>query len=82
MYAQVCTRPNISHVVGLLGRFQSNPENAHWVAAKKVLRYLKGTREHILTYRKSNNLEVIGYSDSDFGGVLTADIALSAMCTY
>ncbi|CAA7051374.1 unnamed protein product [Microthlaspi erraticum] len=68
MYAQVCTRPDISHAVGMLGRFQSNPGLAHWKAAKKVLRYLKGTRNNMLTYRKSTHPQMVGFSDSDFGG--------------
>ncbi|BAT92222.1 hypothetical protein VIGAN_07090200, partial [Vigna angularis var. angularis] len=64
MYAQTCTRPDISFAVGMLGRYQSNPGMDHWKAAKKVLRYLQGTKEYMLTYRKSDHLEVIGYSDS------------------
>ena len=68
MYAQTCTRPDISFAVGMLGRYQSNPGVHHWKAAKKVLRYLQGTKEHMLIYRRSNNLEVIGYSDSDYVG--------------
>ncbi|XP_074351699.1 secreted RxLR effector protein 161-like [Apium graveolens] len=68
MYAQVCTRPDISHAVGMLGRFQSDPGIAHWKAAKKVLRYLKGTENHMLTYRKSSHPRMIGYSDSNFAG--------------
>jgi hypothetical protein len=28
-YAQVCTRPDIAYVTGLLGRFQSNPKTEH-----------------------------------------------------
>ena len=40
----------------------------HWKAAKKVLRYLQGTKDHMLTYRRSDHLEVIGYSDSNFVG--------------
>ena len=38
----------------------------HWKAAKRVLRYLQGTKDHLLTFRRTDNLEVIGYSDSDF----------------
>ena len=38
----------------------------HWKAAKKVLRYLQGTKDHTLTYMRFDHLEVIGYSDSDF----------------
>ncbi|GJY30809.1 hypothetical protein Tco_0414304 [Tanacetum coccineum] len=50
----------------ILNRFQSNPGLLHWKAAKKVLRYLQGTKEYKLTYTRSDNLEVIRYSDSDF----------------
>ena len=61
MYAQVCTRPDISFAVGVLGRYQSNPGIEHWKAAKKVLRYLQGTKSHMLTHRPSDQLKVIGY---------------------
>ena len=50
MYAQVCTRPNISFVVGVLGRHLSDPGQRHWKAAKKLLMYLQGTKDLILTY--------------------------------
>ncbi|KZV51821.1 hypothetical protein F511_11198 [Dorcoceras hygrometricum] len=68
MYAQVCTRPDIAYIVGVLGRYLSNPGMDHWKTAKRVMRYLKRIRNYMLTYRKSDNLEIIGYSDSDFAG--------------
>ncbi|KAJ7957479.1 Retrovirus-related Pol polyprotein from transposon TNT 1-94 [Quillaja saponaria] len=37
-YAQVCTRPNITFIVGVLGRYQLSPGSEHWVAMKKVMR--------------------------------------------
>ena len=43
MYAQVCTRLDITFVVGMLGRYQNNSGIEHWTTAKKVLRYLQGT---------------------------------------
>ena len=67
-YVQTCTRPDISFAVGMLGRYQSNPGMDHWKAAKKVLRYLQGTKEYMLTYRRSDNIEIVGYSDSDYAG--------------
>ena len=70
MYAQVCTRPDIAFVVGMLGRYQSDPGLDHWRAAKKVMRYLQGTKDYMLMYRRTDNLEVIGYSDSDFAGCI------------
>ena len=36
MYAMVCTRPEIAHVVGVLSRFMSNPRKEHWTAVKRV----------------------------------------------
>ncbi|GAV81645.1 hypothetical protein CFOL_v3_25099 [Cephalotus follicularis] len=66
MYAQVCTRPDIAFAVGLLGRYQSNPFHDHWVDSKKVLRYLKGTRDFMLTYRRVDDLQLVGFTDSDF----------------
>ena len=68
MYAQVCTRPDIAFIVGMLGRYLSNPGMDHWKAAKRVIRYLQRTKEYMLTYRRSDQLEIIGYSDSDFAG--------------
>lgn len=70
LHAQVYTRPNNSHNVRMLGIFQSNPRMAHWLVAKKVLRYLNGTKYYMLTNIKSNHVEVIGYLDLDFGGCL------------
>jgi len=40
MYAMVCTRPDISHVVGVVSRHTSNPGKQHWEAVKWILRYL------------------------------------------
>ncbi|TYK14596.1 Retrovirus-related Pol polyprotein from transposon TNT 1-94 [Cucumis melo var. makuwa] len=68
LYAQTCTRPDISFAVSMLGRYQSNLGMDHWKAAKKVLRYLQGTKDYMLTYKRSDHLEVIGYSDLDFVG--------------
>lgn len=68
MYAHVCTRPDISHTVGMLDKFQSNPWLPHWQTAKKVLRYLKGIRKYMLTYRKSTHPQMVGFSDWNFSG--------------
>ncbi|KAL0411894.1 UNVERIFIED_CONTAM: Retrovirus-related Pol polyprotein from transposon TNT 1-94 [Sesamum latifolium] len=68
MYAQVCTKSDIAFAMGILGRFQSNPGLDHWRAAKKVMRYLQGMKDYMLMYRRTENLKVVGYSDSDFAG--------------
>ena len=66
MYAQVCTRPDIAYASGVLGQYQSNPGMDHWRAAKKVMRYLQETKDYMLMYRQTENLDLVGYSEADF----------------
>jgi len=68
MFAQTYTIPYISFVIGMLGRYQSNPGLYQLKSTKKALRYLQGTKNHTLTYRRFDHLKVIGYSDSDYVG--------------
>ena len=65
MYAQICTRPDIAYIIGMLGRYLSNSGLDHWKATKRVLRYLQKTKDYMLTYRKSDELEIIGYTNFD-----------------
>jgi hypothetical protein len=67
-YAQVCTRPDLAFITGVLGRYQDNPGMEHWKMVKKDLRYVQGTKCLILTYKRSDSLEIRGYSDADFAG--------------
>ena len=39
----IITRPELSHSVNKVCQFMANPLESHWVAAKRILRYLKGT---------------------------------------
>ena len=68
MHALVCTRPDIVFAIRMLGRYQSNLGIEHRKAAKKIMRYLKGTKDYMLTYKHVDCLEVVGYSNSDFAG--------------
>jgi hypothetical protein len=67
-YAQVCTCPDLAFFTGLLGRYQSNLGIEHWRLVKKVLRYLQGIKGLMLTYRRSDSLHIVGYSNSDYVG--------------
>ncbi|XP_047331184.1 secreted RxLR effector protein 161-like [Impatiens glandulifera] len=59
---------DIAYIVGVLGRYLSNLGLDHLEAVKRLMRYLKRTRSYMITYRRSDNIEIIGYSDSDFAG--------------
>ena len=67
-YAQVCTRPDLAFATGVFSRYQSNPELAYWVGVKKALRYCQGTKDYMLTYKRTDNLEVVCYTDVDLAG--------------
>ncbi|SGY28317.1 BQ5605_C080g12972 [Microbotryum silenes-dioicae] len=70
MYAAVGTRPNLAYVVAYLARFSQQPSPAHWTAITQVLRYIKGTLDLGLTYRKTD-VAFHGYSDANWGACLT-----------
>ena len=64
------TRPDMMFVVNLISRYMENPTELHLLAAKRVLRYLKGTTEFGIFYKKGGNKEFLAYTDSDYAGDL------------
>eukprot|EP00963_Diacronema_lutheri_P011302 scaffold1360_cov595-Pavlova_lutheri.AAC.1 len=75
LYLSTTVRPDIAHAAAVLSRYMSKPAQEHWKAAKRVLKYLKGTRTHGLCLGQHEpesanaemGLELTGYCDSDFG---------------
>ena len=63
-----CTRPDILYAVGVVSRYMELPTTTHMKAAKRILRYIKGTINFGLYYSTSNDYKLVGYSDSDWGG--------------
>ena len=53
MYLSVYTRGDISYGVNQCARFMNNPGPSHVSAAKRILRYLAGSADLGLTYRRS-----------------------------
>ena len=64
----IATRADIMHVVSLISRFMERPKEAHWQAAKIILRYVKRTKRYGILYTTSEDFELIGYTDSDWAG--------------
>ena len=62
-----CSRPDLAWIVTKLSQHLSNPTKADWMTIKHVLRYIKGTVDYKLTFRKSRSgLKLHGHSDSDW----------------
>lgn len=53
IYAMQCTRPDISWIISKLSQTLANPKMENLVAAKHVLRYLKGTNDNELCFKKN-----------------------------
>ena len=68
LYLSTGTRPDIAFAVGNVARFSANPTTRHWIGVKRIFRYLKGTPDLGLHYSRSDNEDLIGYSDSDWAG--------------
>ena len=62
------TRPDIMFAVSLISRFMERPKEAHWKAAKRILRYVKGTKRFGILYTFSESSDLVGYTDSDWDG--------------
>lgn len=67
MYLAIGTRPDIANTVSRLSQHTNDPGNQHWKDAKRLLRYLAGTKHLALKYTKTGDL-LFGYSDADWGG--------------
>ena len=64
MYAMLCTRPDIAHVVSVMRRYQSNLDEEHWTSMKCILKYLRRTKDMLLVFG-NGDLQVQGYTDLD-----------------
>ena len=71
LYLSTWTRPDISYAVNNVAKFCSKPSVKHWIAVKRILRYLQGTQEYSLLYNKGDTGECIGYADTDWAGEVT-----------
>lgn len=68
MYITVCSRPDIAHSVNFMSQFCNCYTEVHWAATKRILRYLKGTKDMCLRYKKDTYKNIQGFADADHGG--------------
>ena len=83
-YAAMATRPDITFAVHKLAQFASSPDASHFNAAKRILRYLKGSIEFHLVFNgsKTDKFQLIGYSDADWAGNTTDRKSIGGYCFY
>ncbi|KAJ9561619.1 hypothetical protein OSB04_006779 [Centaurea solstitialis] len=67
MYAMLCPRPDVAYSISVMSRYQQNPGEAHWVAVKNILKYLRRTKDLFLVFGGSEDeISVTEYTDASF----------------
>ncbi|XP_016720941.1 uncharacterized mitochondrial protein AtMg00810-like [Gossypium hirsutum] len=72
------TRPEIMYAVSLLSRFTHCYNVSHFKVAKRVLRYVKGTLNFGVKFGRTEELKLVGYSDSNWAGLADDMKSISA----
>jgi hypothetical protein len=75
------TRPDICFAVNTLSQLLVEPRCVHLVAAKHVMRYLKGTVDYGLSYDGDHDFSLSGYTDANWVGSV-ADRKSTSRCCF
>jgi hypothetical protein len=74
------TRPDICFAVNTLSRYMVELRCVHLIAAKHVMRHLKGTIEYGLIYASYREISLQGFSDSDWADSVADWKSTSGCC--
>ena len=73
------SRPDLTYALHMLSQFMHSPKDDHMEAARRVLRYLKGTTGEGIFLHATNDLQLFGYCDSHWG---TRPLSRRSLTTY
>ena len=76
----VDSRPDLCFAVNTLNQFMVEPRRVHWITTKHILRYLVGTVDYGLDYRRSGGINLVGFMDSDWAGSASDQKSTSGCC--
>jgi hypothetical protein len=76
------TRPDISYAVQQVCMFMHAPRTTHFLALKRILRYLKGTLDLGILMKPSTHSTLVAYSDADWAGCPDTRRSTSGYCVF
>ncbi|XP_062074863.1 uncharacterized mitochondrial protein AtMg00810-like [Humulus lupulus] len=81
---QYCTltRPDIAFAVNKLCQFMQSPTDLHWLAVKRLLRYLKGTPHFGLHFSRSSDFSLQCFTDADWASCPDDRRSTSGFCIF
>ena len=62
------SRLDIFYVTNVVSRYMQNPHELHWSASMRILQYVQGTRSYGIHYVADSELDLVGFTDSDWEG--------------
>jgi transposase InsO family protein len=74
------TRPDILFAVSMLSRFMHCASEMHLKAARRILRYIKGTVDYGVKFERCQKFKLCGFSDSDWAGSIDDMKSTSGYC--
>ena len=75
------TRPDLIFIKSLISRIMACPTQQYFATTKRVLRYLKGTVDYSVFYRKGGVSDLIGFTNSDYARDME-DSQSTSGCVY
>nr|GEX12202.1 ribonuclease H-like domain-containing protein [Tanacetum cinerariifolium] len=76
------TRPDISYAVQQVCLFMHDPREPHFLALKRILRYVRGTLSYGLQLYSSTTSTLVAYSDADWADCPTTRRSTSGYCVF
>jgi hypothetical protein len=80
MYLAIATRPDVALAIQKLSQFMNCYREIHWNAAKRVVRYLKGTRTLQLRLGGREPANLLGFSDASYACCPDSGKSVGAYC--
>ena len=82
LYCALGTRPDIQYAVCKVAQFNSQPNQHHLTAVKRIFQYLSGTLDLSLTYQRKGSVSLEGYADADFASDQSDRKSISGYCFF
>jgi hypothetical protein len=70
IYAMLCIWPDLAYPISMVNQHMANPSIEHWIAVKRIFRYLQGSLQFKLHFNGSAPQGLVGYCDADWAGDL------------
>ncbi|XP_039001819.1 secreted RxLR effector protein 161-like [Hibiscus syriacus] len=78
----VITRPDVAFAVNRVCQFMQAPLDVHFMAVKRILRYLQGTIDFGLRFTPSSRMALTGFADANWGSDVDDRRSTSGFCIY